>query len=362
MASAKNPLHLEPKELRVLHELWRHPLASRSDLAGYCGLDLSAVSRTMAGLVARGLVEEKEIGNAGPMGGRKPVKLSISRNSGLVAGLEFRSDFCDVVVADLQGEVLGGMMLPYENLADSLADKILAVADQVHHWARDKAWNIIGIGAGFPGIVNPDQGLLIRSNPLEISVPLDVASLLAGEKSLPVLVENDARCCCHAELPGDDFLYVLGEFRKNRLLHDDFTGIALGLGLVINGQVHRGVSNSAGEFRSVFYEQTQGNFQFALADEKLAKLHDSKEVQGLFAHELGRNLALLVNVLNLPRLVLGGALPELGQGFRELLSSEIIANWQYPEQGRLEVTWASVRAQAVARGAVALFLGGLYQS
>ncbi len=362
MESVPNPLHLEPKELRVLRELWRHPLASRSDLAGFCGLDLSAVSRTMAGLVSRGFVEEKEIGNAGPMGGRKPVKLCISRNSGLVVGLEFRSDFCDVVAADLQGEVLGGMMLPYENQSDSLDDKILAVSEQVQSWVAEKSWNLIGMGAGFPGLVNPDQGILLRSNPLEISTPLDVAKLLSGKNSLPVLVENDARCCCHAELPGDDFLYVLGEFRKNRLKHDDFTGIALGLGLVMNGQVHRGVNNSAGEFRSVFYEKAQGNSQFAIPDQELALLHDSREVQGLFAHELGRNLALLVNVLNLPKLILGGALPELGEGFRDLLSAEIVANWQYPEQGKLEFSWASVRAQAVARGAVAFFLDNLYQS
>ncbi len=353
---------LDTKSIRLLKELWRFPLISRTDLVELTALDPAAVSRSMAGLLELKMVTEVSEGDAGPQGGRKPVKLCIHPDYGIVLGLEFHSVFCDVVFVNFQGKAFESMHIPNSSQDLDLLDRLKTVWDAILLHVQNKIYNIMGMTIGFPGIVDPDKGLLLLSNPLEITQPLEVVRIMEDYCGLPVLIENDVRCCCFAELSHvkhedtKDFMFVLGEFRRNKLRNAPFDGIALGLGLVLDGKIFRGDSNAAGEFRSVYHENLPVSSQFAIPDEVLIKLEHSLEVQKIFSRELGRNLALVVNILNLPKLVFGGSLSIFGQGFLDQIRGEIEHNWQYPKQGNVTMQYSAYGDHSVAYGAAIMFL------
>ncbi len=97
------------------------------------------------------------------------------------------------------------------------------------------------IGVGIAGLVDTKNGIFISGPNLPTSLKnLPLAARLKRRFKVPVRVDNDARC------------FTLGETRfgsaKGRSNVVALTiGTGIGGGLVVNGQVHRGHDNSAGE-------------------------------------------------------------------------------------------------------------------
>jgi len=121
--------------------------------------------------------------------------------------------------------------------------------------------------------------IIYQSFPLKIKEAIDFYSPLERIISVPVRIENDANCCCWAELVHlksmrpKNFIFILGEFRKEETSDREPGGLAIGMGLVLNGSVHYGENFSAGEFRSAF-RTGDNKSQFSLPDEKI-KLAES---------------------------------------------------------------------------------------
>jgi len=108
-----------------------------------------------------------------------------------------------------------------------------------------------GIGFGFPGQIDCDNGVvrILPNIPGWINVP--IAEIMQKEFNVSVKVDNDVRCMALAEST-----YGAGQGCKNLICITIGTGI--GSGLIINGKLVRGASNAAGEIGHIKLEMHDG--------------------------------------------------------------------------------------------------------
>ena len=111
--------------------------------------------------------------------------------------------------------------------------------------------NIGGIGFGLPGQIDSVNGVvrLLPNIPGWVEVPL--AKIVKDEFNVPVKLDNDVRVATLGELN-----YGAGKGCQNLICLTVGTGV--GSGIVLNGQLVRGASMTAGEIGHVIVERNNG--------------------------------------------------------------------------------------------------------
>jgi len=125
---------------------------------------------------------------------------------------------------------------PQENGYDSIVKSITFLINDLKKKTSEKT----SIGLCTPGITDPNSGLIKNSNTqCLIGMPLknDLENILDQE----ILMENDANCFALAES-------LLGSAKDHEVVFGVIMGTGVGGGIVINGTIHKGRSNIAGEW------------------------------------------------------------------------------------------------------------------
>lgn len=350
---------------RILRSIWIHKETSRVQIARDLNLDKSTISSIISELLRIGIVSETTEGEAGPQGGRKPVGLTLNRAYGCVVGIEMRPESYNAVAVDLEGSVIYSKFELVQVSGDNFRAVFLDVAARVREELKRTGVPVLGMGVGVAGVVDTQRGLIKYSIPLRMNEAFDLRASIAEGYDLPLFVENDANACAWGELVFHrrrglrDFLFVLVELHnlqdRSRII--ERTGV--GLGIVIGGRVHYGRDFSAGEFRSVFRARgDQG--QFSLSPEETFRIEEDPAVFSRFVRELARNIAMLVNTLNLTHVFLGGDIERYEREIQPVLAEEIQFNWPYPGQVQCAISFSSLGEKAVAYGAAGMVLHRLF--
>ena len=229
----------------------------------------------------------------------------------------------------------------------TIANMIAAVKNLMKESKIPKE-NIDGIGFGFPGQIDCDNGIVRLAPNIPGWVNIPIADIFSKEFELPVKVDNDVRCAALAELN-----YGAGRGAKNMICITVGTGI--GSGLIINGKLVRGASNAAGELGHIKLQMNGGPIcgcgdtgcleAFAsgpaivsLAEDyikggKAAKFKElanpdispyvvseaakqgdaaAKKIFEIIGTYIGTGLASAVNLLNPEKVVIGGGVADAG--------------------------------------------------
>jgi predicted NBD/HSP70 family sugar kinase len=240
---------LRPHNLAlVLQHIAGGDPVSRARIAAATGLTKTTVSSLVDDLVSARLVVELGPEARGEIG-RPGSALALDPSGYAGIGLEINVDYIAVCLANLVGEVRYLRTRPRDNRAQSPA-KVLGRAVRMIGTALARAeaarLTVAGLAVAVPGPVETDRGLL-RLAPNLGWVDVPVAEILAGRLAspdLPVLVDNEANLAALGELwfggheDLDDFVHVSGE-------------IGVGGGIVIDGELFRGVRGFAGEIGHV---------------------------------------------------------------------------------------------------------------
>ncbi|MFC4005600.1 ROK family protein [Nonomuraea purpurea] len=261
---------------------------TRAELGERTGLSKVTAGQLLARLEERGLVEV-----AGErQGGRGPhaALYGVVPSSAYVAGLEVLPDSLKVGVADITGRIVVEITL---NPADG-RDPVKAV-----HAALRRACDTAGIELsrlrafviGTRGVIDPISGDVRWSHDL----PAWHIGVLAGLRATlgtSVTIENDVN------------LVALAEHRYGAAVgHDDFVviwaGIGQGLGVMLGGRLHRGITGGAGEIGwlpvpgeplpSDVSEPQSGSFQRLVGHDALRGLADEHGVAGDTVPDLVRH-------------------------------------------------------------------------
>ena len=170
---------------RVLRMIWLSRGISRTELARALRLDKSTVTNIVSQLIDIGIVQGTEEGKAGPLGGRKPIRLDINRSYGCVAGFEIRPDSYTATAVDLDGKILFSETASLSASGNNLASVFLDLLDHISTKTTASGMRLIGAGVGVSGIVNPYSGVIYQSIPLDIREPFDFSRAAAASSGVP---------------------------------------------------------------------------------------------------------------------------------------------------------------------------------
>ena len=345
---------------RILRLIWQKNGISRIEIATELGLDKSTITKIVSSLVNIGIVSEYAQGTTGPLGGRKPVYLEITKSFAAVGGIEINPEGFVCCLLDLPGNVLFEYT---EKMPVNDCLEVFEIARMVLKAEAEKRnIKMVGIGTGLSGVVNSDAGIILQSIPLSVSSPFPFSHLASVKAEMPVLIENDARCCCYSErtlmhdMGTQNSIFLLMEIRqKQEKAKLDGSQISVGTGLIINGKIYKGNDFSAGEFRSLLWNGSKLG-QFLSIEENMEKAEaDINEKNSIF-YELAMHVAFLVNMLNLETVYIGGLPADYAQKLAEMINKRIVYQWPYDSTHNCEVRLSSLGHLAVAFGAAGMFI------
>ncbi|MFW5693676.1 MAG: ROK family protein [Alkalispirochaeta sp.] len=350
---------------RILRVVWHHPGTSRVDIAERLGLDKSTVSSVVSELLESGILRETAQGASSPQGGRRPVKLELQPYYGFVLGVELQPDYFRAVLYDLAGELVREWEGDRPRNGQGFEQYLLSLLEELLLSIADFRDRLVGIGVAMGGLVNSIQNVIYRSIPMELTEQYDFQTGIAERLGIPVIAENDANACAWGELAAHrgktvhDFLYLLVQLRESPSGRHLYGGIGVGIGIAINGTLYPGSRFTAGEFRSAFWDG-QGSGQFTLTDAEAEMVTSDPTVRLRLFRELARNVALIINVLNLDHLFIGGDIRKYRDELTPIIDEELHRNWPYETGVECEICYSSYGHQAVVAGAAAMMLDRLF--
>jgi glucokinase len=219
---------------------------------------------------------------------------------------------------------------------------------------------VAGVGIGAPGPLNRETGVLLEAPNLGwTNFPL--RDLVSGPLALPATLDNDANCATFGE-------WWLGAGQGAKTLVGLTLGTGIGGGLILDGEIHHGASDAAGEFGHTTIDSTGrkckcGNYGcleayasgpniaaravegieagvesvlWELVDGELEKITAATVYEGVvlgdpYAHEvmketakfLGVGVANLINALNPDAVVIAGGVTRAGDHLFVPLRKEV---------------------------------------
>ena len=218
----------------------RQPI-SRADIAKLSGLNKATVSTIAGELLRDGFVVEEGSGKTTPIGGKPPTPLRINERRFGIFGLDVRSDETILALSDFQNRLVARKS--YETGEDprvflaEIGREILKLRAEHPDFVE-----VAGVGVSLPGLVDNHRGRFISSVVLPWrDVP--VVEWLGEATRLPVHIDNSARCAALAEIWHGKAAYA---HIRNLLYVSVSAGLACGV--IVEGALYRGGSNSAGQF------------------------------------------------------------------------------------------------------------------
>lgn len=231
----------------------RGPL-SQAEIVAITGLGKATVSSLIASLDAEGwIIEVGPAAAAGDRGGRPSTLLNLNPDRGFVVGVKILEDAVAVVVTDLYARVVLHETTPvsrglgdtdYANAVESLLSTTVERVNAAIAASGVDRSKILGVGVGITGLVDTDSGVGFFSRLFPGTPGLPVARLLQERLSLPIIVENDVNTLAIAER-----WFGVGQGSNNFAVVT--IGRGIGAGLVVHGQLVKGVRGGAGEFGHV---------------------------------------------------------------------------------------------------------------
>lgn len=360
---------------------------SRVELARHLNLTRAAVTEIINDLLAAGVVREVE--RRYPTG-RHPITLEINPDPGRVLGIDIGATHVTLLLADFSARVILEREQPLEIHAGPAA--CLAQVDQAMRALLAEAGlattDLSAIGVGVPGPIVSETGSVF-------SPPI-----MPGWDHYPIREHFARLVTCPISLGNDAELGALGEWaygagRGERNLVYVKVGTGIGSGLLLDGQIYRGSTGSAGEIGHITIEENgpicscgnrgclealaggraishravevvRGGQRTQLAAVRPIEAISSKDViaaarggdliaQQILAEagaHLGTAIASLVNLFNPSMVVVGGSVAQIGDLFLEPVRLTVQRRSLRAASSAVRITTALLGRRSSGMGAV----------
>ncbi|GAB3803073.1 ROK family transcriptional regulator [Humibacter antri] len=333
-------------EATIIETIRQAGVISRTEVAERTGLTQQSVSRILRLLIERGLVVEGEQVRTEQVG--KPrTTIKLRAEAAHAVGVLVDPTSLTLVLSNLDGSVVERLVatLDADVSPDSLVELISDRIDELVSTSEIDRESLLGVGVATPGPITTEGSLL--ELPLSRSwrnVPL--RDLLQNRLDCPVIVQKDGEAAAVGErwvgrtTRSGDFVFL-------------YFGTGIGSGLVLNGDVYRGVSSNAGEFgqlcairvgrvdsvgrpllvrecnptaalpeiaRELGYSGTASTYPEMCAEVGRGEAHAVAAAEQI-ASVIAQGATALIDLLDLPLMVIGG--PAFEPELRDLVVSVI---------------------------------------
>ncbi|THH38591.1 ROK family transcriptional regulator [Aliishimia ponticola] len=229
---------------RVLETIRRVGKIARIDIAQETGLSPATVTAATSDLMNAGLIEEvaQDLGGTVKRG-RPRVLLRLRAKAHLVAGVKIAHRRASVLIADFEGKEIASADtdLPSARMtADGLMQEIARAVAAACACAGIASADLSGVGVALAGQIDATSNFVHWSSSLT-DRNVDFGTDPAEGAPWPVFFDNDANLVAKAE-------HLMGEGRgvDNFLVVTVEHGV--GMGIVIDGKIYRGVHGCGAEF------------------------------------------------------------------------------------------------------------------
>ncbi|MFF3403647.1 ROK family protein [Streptomyces sp. NPDC002659] len=361
---------------------------SRAGLGELVDLSRSKLAIEVDRLMETGLVVND--GLAASRGGRRSHNVRLAPELRFL-GVDIGATSADVAVTNAQLEVLGHLSQPIDVGAGPVVvfEQVLDMAAKLR--AAGLAEGFAGAGVGIPGPVRSSEGVPVAPPIMPGWDGFPVRQALSQDLACPVMVDNDAN------------LMALGEQHAGvaRSVKDFVCvkiGTGIGCGIVVGGQVYRGVTGSAGDIGHIQVDAeghpcacgsrgcleahfsgaalardaraaVESGYSGELADRlavsgtlTAADVADAAAAGDTLAGELirkggdllGQVIAGLVSFLNPGLVVVGGGVTGLGHGLLAAIRTQVYRRSPPLATGNLPIVLSELGSQAGVIGAARL--------
>ncbi len=384
----------EPNEYRVLRLVRDSHVISRTEISQRCRLSKPTVSEIVSRFLKEGFLETAGESSSTQHGGRKRVLLRFNPSAGFVIGVDVRMTECIVAVTDLNARIIARKSFQYVS-GSSPGTVLVQAFDIIDSLLATNASFLsknVGIGIGLPGLIDRSTGIIQVADTLAGWKGTNIRERFRERFGLPVYVENDVKARALGE-----FLFGVGKHVRDQIFL--WIGDGIGAGIIIDGRLHHGITESAGEIgyneirNETIREQfpllhtggDQRDFGDVLSTSVLTRRYrelvptaKSVTVDGIFrAAEAGEEIALqlldevasltslvcinLINTLNPELIVIGGQVVEAGSIVLDRVQQRVREDILSVPAEAVRILPTALKEDGVILGAVGLVLYDLFK-
>lgn len=226
-----------------------HQPVSRADLSRLMETNRSNITLLVNELLAEELLREGAQASM-RVRGRKPTFLYINSEKGYAIGLDVRATQTFIMVTDSIGKQIGEIVsFPTKFEPEEF---VSSLGVEIRKTLRDRGLSSLsassceGIGIVFPGMVDRESGIVINAPKLGWKQVHLIEMLEEEFEGIPIRLENSGRACALSQI-----------WSTRRDVHAQNDGVfvsvsdGVGVGVVVHGELLRGVHNIAGEFAHI---------------------------------------------------------------------------------------------------------------
>ena len=242
--SANSKLIKNLNQQIVLNLIRNRGAVSGAELAKITKLQPATISKILRALSDLGIIEDAGIGESTRLGGRRPTLWELNSIFGYVIGIEVLPFKMRGVVLNFSSEIIAQEILTYPDgiNEDSIVECTHEVVRSLCKAARIRRKDVIDVGLGICGLVDADAGIVKYSVALGM-MDYPLQDILRKKLRVKVKIDNDANVAAVGEK------WMNSAANAQHLVYlsinENITGI--GCGIIINGQLFRGTTGSAGE-------------------------------------------------------------------------------------------------------------------
>jgi glucokinase-like ROK family protein len=332
-------------KIKIIKLLYTQGSNTANNIGQIIGISLPTVSLLLGDLLEEKLITKQGRGES--QGGRKPDLYGLAEDSFYILAMDMDKFTIRVTVYNTRNE----KVIPVQHLKITLNNEAQTI-EKIHRFASEVIKDskvpeekIVAVGITMPGLVESVAGInhtYLKSGKATLKEQLEKKF---GKK---VYIENDARAMTLAE-------YKFGTNEDHKNVLGIFVDWGIGLGIIIDKKLYRGYSGLAGEFshsplfdskgihcscgkRGCLETVASGTALLRLAKEAisindetiLARLAKDKEelepswvIEAALAgdqqaisilsevgQDLGRGIAILIQLFNPELIILGGSIAE----------------------------------------------------
>ena len=227
------------QKIRIIKHLYINGTNTNAEINNTFKLSLPTSMALLNQLTADGIVEKQGRGES--VGGRKPDLFGLKKHTFFVLSIQIERFRIKLAILDNTHQIL------FEKTISTIISKDFRIVEFIHKNASElivaskiNPDKLMGVGISMPGLVSSEEGKNFTYF-LQDQVSESLQSAFERKFDKPVVIFNDAKSACLSE-----FRFGLAKNKSNVLVISMDWGI--GLGIIMGGKMHTGISGFAGEF------------------------------------------------------------------------------------------------------------------
>lgn len=231
----------------LLRQIYFGGPISRLELSQLTELSPATATNLTGELLAEGVIVESGVEES--EGGRPRTLLKINPEFGYFIGIDVGETRIQSELFDLTMHRLCTVIHPLnreENEPRQVVEPIVAGVQDLLAQTKLQPNDVLGVGIGMPGVVDPASGVSVYAPNWDWhDVPF--LTILKARLNMPIYLDNGAKAMALAES-------LFGAGRDKDSLAVLLVGTGIGAGIITEGSLYRGATNSAGEWGHVTVE------------------------------------------------------------------------------------------------------------